>query len=68
MENSSVAVELIKEIVESMKSSLLAELQELRARLGDMDDRMGSIEELLVAREVSTSKHHSMQIIVHVIH
>lgn len=57
MENSSVAVELIKEIVESMKSSLLAELQEVRARLGDMDDRMGSIEELLVAREVSTSKH-----------
>ena len=50
-----MAVDMIKEIIESMKSSLLAELQELRARLGDMDDRMGGIEELLVAREVPPS-------------
>ena len=50
MEN--LAADMIRESIEALKSSLLAELREIRAQMGDMECRMGSVEEHLVAAEV----------------
>ena len=53
MEN--LAADVIRECIETLKSSLLAELREIRARMGDMECRMGSVEEHLVTAEVLDS-------------
>ena len=50
MEN--LAADMIRESIEALKSSLLAELREIRTRMGDMECKMGSVEEHLVAAEV----------------
>ena len=41
MEN--LAADMIRESIETLKSSLLAELREIRARMGDMECRMGLV-------------------------
>lgn len=51
----TLAADMIRESIETLKSSLLAELREIRARMGDMECRMGSVEEHLVTAEVLDS-------------